>query len=397
VIAAVPLGEVCAQDRVSVRAGERPDLRYLGLESIEPHSGRLSDGELSKTPEVPEANAFVFTEAHVLYGKLRPYLNKVYVPPFAGKCSTELIPLLPSERVQREYLGYFLRAPSTVEKISQRVAGARMPRAEMPFVMSLDIPLPPLSEQSRTVDLLSRAENIVRMRREAEQKSKEIIPALFLDMFGDPATNPKRWDRKSLSEIVESIDSGKSPPCIDRLRYADEWGVLKLGSVTWGSYDETEHKTLPPTTNPFLQAEVRRGDVLLSRKNTYDLVGAPAYVWDTRGQILLPDLIFRLNIGNSERVDGIYLWALLSTASKRSQLRLLASGAAASMPNISKGRLSGLGIEVPPMPLQRRFSALASHARAIELQHAYATSVAYTAFQSLLAGVFGGDQQNAEL
>ena len=109
----------------------------------------------------------------------RPYLNKVHVPAFDGKCSTELVPLRPSKELQREYLAYFLRAPSTVERISQRVAGARMPRADMNFVMTLPIPLPPNDEQRRIVDLLSRAENIVRMRREAEAKAKEIIPALF--------------------------------------------------------------------------------------------------------------------------------------------------------------------------------------------------------------------------
>jgi type I restriction enzyme S subunit len=58
------------------------------------------------------------------------------------------------------------------------------------YLERLAIPLPPIAEQRRTIDLLSRAENIVRMRKEAEAKAKEIIPALFLDMFKDPGTNP---------------------------------------------------------------------------------------------------------------------------------------------------------------------------------------------------------------
>jgi len=61
------------------------------------------------------------------------------------------------------------------------------------FLKEIQVPKPPLSEQRRIVDLLSRAEGIVRLRREAEKKSAELIPALFLDMFGDPATNPKGW------------------------------------------------------------------------------------------------------------------------------------------------------------------------------------------------------------
>ena len=56
------------------------------------------------------------------------------------------------------------------------------------------MPLPSIGEQRRIVDLLSRAENIVRMRREAEARAKEIIPALFLDMFGDPARNQRGWE-----------------------------------------------------------------------------------------------------------------------------------------------------------------------------------------------------------
>ncbi len=385
----VPLSEVCRQDRGSVRPGELTQLRYLGMESIESGTGQLAQGELAKTPEAPEANSFRFTPGHVLYGKLRPYLNKVFAPDFGGKCSTELVPLLPNERLDRRYLAYFLRSPGTVEAISQKVAGARMPRADMSFVMSLPIPILALKEQQRVVDLLSRAENIVRMRREAEQKAKEIIPALFLDMFGDPATNLRGWDVKPLRQVVGSIDSGKSPRCLDQSRQSDEWAVLKLGSVTWGDYDETQHKTLPPDVPAFPSSEVHVGDVLLSRKNTYELVGAAAYVWRTGGRVLLPDLIFRLNIADASVLDAVYLWALLSTESKRRQLRGLASGAAASMPNISKERLAGLPIEVPPIRRQQQFANLVIDAHDLGSLQIRASAAAAQTVRSLLAGVFG--------
>lgn len=61
------------------------------------------------------------------------------------------------------------------------------------------IPVPPMSDQQRIVDLLARAEGIVRLRREAQQKAAELIPAIFIDMFGDPATNPQAWPRHPLS------------------------------------------------------------------------------------------------------------------------------------------------------------------------------------------------------
>ena len=166
---AAKLGEICVQDRITIRSGERNDLKYIGLESIESNTGDFTNGQLSKTPEVPQANSFFFNSQHVLYGKLRPYLNKVALPDFEGKCSTEIIPLLPKADLERAYLAYFLRSPDIVRQISERTAGARMPRADMDHLFSLTIPLPPLPEQRRLADILSRAEGIVRLRREAQK------------------------------------------------------------------------------------------------------------------------------------------------------------------------------------------------------------------------------------
>jgi type I restriction enzyme S subunit len=303
-----------------------------------------------------------------------------------GVLNQHIFKVLPNEGVHPDYLYFALR--EVISELEQKTHGSTMKHVVRGDFESTEIPLPPLSEQERLVDLLSRAENIVRMRREAEQKAKEIIPALFLDMFGDPARNEKRWERQHLGEIVRSIDSGKSPKCEDRARAPGEWGVLKLGAVTWGQYDESEYKVLPPNMKPYSASEVRAGDLLISRKNTSELVGASAYVWGTKGRMLLPDLIFRLDIADADIVDPIYLWALLSTDAKRNQLRSMASGAAASMPNISKGRLATLPIELPPIRAQRAFADRVRQARELEDQQGRAMAHADRAFQSLLAGVF---------
>lgn len=386
----VPLSSVCSQTRRQIPAGERADLRYIGLESIEAGTGQLASGELSKTPEAPRASSFHFTDQHVLYSKLRPYLNKVWVPDFEGKSSTELVPLLPSDTLDRRYLAYFLRSPGTVQAISARTVGARMPRADMDFLLSLQIPLPSIEEQRRIVDLLSRAEGIVRLRREAQAKAAEIIPALFLDMFGDPGGNKKEWPVVPLGEAIASIDSGKSPKCHDRRKAVDEWGVLKLSALSGGNYNDSEHKTLPREITPIVKNEVLQGDVLISRKNTNELVGTSAYVWKTQGQLLLPDLIFRLKIATPAPINPIYLWQLLSVSSKREALRALSSGSAGSMPNISKARLRTLPIEVPPMSLQSDFSRKVEALHTTQIRLVEALTIARATFQSLLYRSFAG-------
>lgn len=291
-----------------------------------------------------------------------------------------------SEVLDPGYLRFALRqAEPKLASMGQGSTFAAIGRAELASTSFL---LPPLPEQRRIVDLLSRAEGIVRLRREAEKKTAELIPALFLDMFGDPATNPMGWPIEKLDELLRSIDSGHSPVCHARKRLNQEWCVLKLSALTGSEYHESEHKVLPEEVAPDQAVEVRRGDMLISRKNTAELVGTAAYVWDTQGKALLPDLIFRLNIADSNRLNSVYLWGLLTLPVKRVQIKALASGSAGSMPNISKSRLKTLDIEVPPLERQTAYAQALEQIMSIRSQQSTATAKAQATFDALLADAF---------
>jgi type I restriction enzyme S subunit len=382
---ALPLGEVCSQDRVSIRSGERPELRYLGMESIESQSGRLVDGALPKTPDAPEANSFAFTPEHVLYGKLRPYLNKVYVPSFPGKCSTELIPLRPTGRVLREYLAYFLRAPSTVEKIATRVAGARMPRADMSYVMSLPIPLPVSQEQRRIVDLLSRAENIVRMRQEAEQKANEIIPALFLDMFGDPATNPKWWKVAALGDLfVQKPNYGTMIPARTEPL---PWLCLRVANIQGGRLVLSDKKYVSLPDDAVRRHEVLNGDILMARAiGSLDHLGKCVVAHTEGANWAFDSHLMRIRL-LAEHADPVWLKALLSSDGGR-RLFLEKTRRTAVQFNINTKEMAAIRVPLPPKSLQDAFATLAKQIQEVESQQACASVLAERAFQSLLAGVF---------
>lgn len=382
----VPLSTVCTQDRTSVRAGDRSELRYLGMESIEPQSGALAKGELSKTPDAPEANSFLFTQAHVLYGKLRPYLNKVHIPTFDGKCSTELVPLRPSKELHREFLAYFLRAPSTVEKISQRVAGARMPRADMNFVMSLPIPLPPQDEQRRIVDLLSRAENIARMRREAEAKAKEIVPALFLDMFGDPAINPKGWEVASLGSLL--TDGPKNGLYKHATLYGDGTPILRIDSFYDGAVDDIGNLRRVRISEQEKRAfALRAGDIVINRVNSPEYLGKSAIVPTLDEPTVFESNMMRLRV-NVDLVRPDYLIQLLQQPSMRRALIINAKHAI-NQSSINQTDVRNLALMVPPLALQEGFVARAAALLGLANRQVEAVVLARAAFQSLLAGVFG--------
>jgi len=202
-------------------------------------------------------------------------------------------------------------------------------------------------------------------------------------MFGDPPRNPKGWPRVAFSSLLESIDSGRSPKCLDRPASGTEWGVLKLGAVTWCEYDPTENKALPPGVKPDPDLQVRPGDLLFARKNTYELVAACALVRTTPPRLLLPDLIFRFRLRPDASVDTTFLQQLFIYPSKRREVQRLAGGSAGSMPNISKGRLEATLIEMPPVELQRKFAALIAGIE--QVKAAYRASL--REFSSLVASL----------
>lgn len=303
-----------------------------------------------------------------------------------GLLNQHIFKVLPKPGIDSDYLFYALK--TALSELSSKTHGSTMKHVVRGDFESTQVPVPPLPEQRRIVDLLSRAEGIVRLRREAEKKAAELIPALFNDMFGDPATNPKGWPIEKLDGLLRSIESGHSPVCHTRKRLNQEWCVLKLSALTGGEYHESEHKVLPEEVAPDQTVEVRRGDLLISRKNTSELVGTAAYVWDTQGKALLPDLIFRLNVAEPNRLNSVYLWGLLTLPVKRVQIKALASGSAGSMPNISKARLKTLDIEVPPLDRQTAFAQALEQIISIRSQQATATAKARATFDALLAEAF---------
>jgi type I restriction enzyme S subunit len=264
--------------------------------------------------------------------------------------------LLPSPEIDANYLVHFLRSSEQDILALVDTASHGTTRLTSDRIEALGVPLPPVAEQRRIAEVLDRAEALRAKRRAALALLDTLTQSIFLDLFGDPVTNEKGWRRCRLADLLSTIDSGWSPNCLDRAAEDDEWGVLKLGAVSRGEYDGQQNKALPPdaVANPNL--EIRPGDILFSRKNTYELVGACVLVRDTRAKLMMPDLIFRLVLRSGTIVISDYLQALLSHPRKREQLKKLAGGTSGSMPNISKGRLEGMPIEIPPLPLQQTFA-----------------------------------------
>ncbi len=262
------------------------------------------------------------------------------------------------------------------------------PAISLGDIQDFKVPIPETSDdQIRIATLLSKVEKLIFCRREQLKQLDELVKSVFLEMFGDPVRNEKGWDTVLFSSILKDIESGWSPVCEARKASSSEWGVLKLGAITSCVFKDDENKALLPDVQPKTKNEVQAGDLLFSRKNTYDLVAACVYVFNTRSKLMLSDLIFRFVFNDDSAVTPLYIWKLIINASQRKKIQSLAGGAAGSMPNISKANLRNIQIPLPPLDLQNRFSDIVIKVETLKAQ--------YTKFLTNLEAVYGTLSQKA--
>jgi type I restriction enzyme S subunit len=288
-----------------------------------------------------------------------------------------------SDKVTSEYIYWFLRSKEA-EILARGVKkGATVHSLQSGFLEKLTVPILQKAEQQRIVDLLSRSENIVRMRREAEQKAKEIIPALFLDMFGDPASNPKGWVVKTIGDIASYTRYGPRFP--DR-RYAETGArILRTtdmdaeGSVRWKdapvlpvSLSEAERFALQPGTIVITRTGATIGKIALFRGAEEPCI-AGAYL---------------IELGTTDEVDPDYVIGLF--LSRYGQGRLTAGSRAVAQPNLNAPTIRAIQLPIPPRSLQVSFAALAAEVRNLICQQQKAVNIVDRSFQSLMGGVFGG-------
>ncbi len=259
------------------------------------------------------------------------------------------------------------------------------------YLKAVEIPLPPLSEQKRIAEILDKADALRQKNKQLLAAYDELLQATFLDMFGDPVTNPKGWEKSKILYLINNIDSGWSPNCdsVPRKNSAD-WAILTLSAVSERNYKEFFNKNLPQELKPKDSIEVKKGDLLFSRKNTRELVGACAFVFETAPKLMMPDTIFRIQY-KPEVLNGIYAFFLLNSINFRANIQRIATGSAGSMPNISKEKLKNLFVPLPPISLQNQFAQIVENIEAQKTLVKQSLQESEDLFNGLVQKAFGGE------
>lgn len=221
-------------------------------------------------------------------------------------------------------------------------------------IPEVKVPLPPLDEQRRIVARIEGLGTKIKEARRIRQQAVEEVEALLASARNHVFGSDVQPDWIPLSSYVSHIENGKSPATEGRPASAGEWAVLKVGAVSFGSFDEKENKALPLSFTPIPRFEVQSGDFLMSRANTAELVGACALVKDVRPKLMLSDKIFRFVLQEPRRIDLNYLNHALKSPVLRSQIVKAASGTSPTMKNISKSKVLALRLPDVSFSDQRR-------------------------------------------
>ena len=349
----VSVGDVCLATAQAdpARLG-RSTFRYVDISGVDREAKAIIKSDELPADDAPSRARKLIEASDILVSTVRPNLNAIaFVPPeLDGEiASTGFSVLRANENVaSAKFLYYWAQHTRFVDFLVAKATGASYPAVSDAIVKQAPLPLPPLREQHRIVELLEQADALRRLRREADAKSTRILPALFLDMFGDPATNPMGWPTDRLDRLFDVYGGGTPSTTI-----AEYW----QGDIPWVSPKDMKVDVITDTEDRISEQAIANSATKLVEKGSVLIVyrsGILAHTFPVaiagRSVTLNQDL---KALRTKSDVSNELLYGLL-LASQSLALSCVKKGA--TVHNIDGGRFLALQIPKPPKVLQERFA-----------------------------------------
>ncbi|MFC4500207.1 restriction endonuclease subunit S [Streptomyces vulcanius] len=287
----------------------------------------------------------------LVVNRMKAWQGAVGISPFRGIVSGHYICFRPTHGEEPRFLNWLFRSGVYTAEFASLSRGVRPNQVEIDndWLRSLKVMLPLCEEQRRIADFLdaetARIDQIVTLLRvladRLSERENAVRDGLVEALFEAEGTVPLR-------RFTTRIEQGESPQCdaVPR-QHPNDWGVLKLSSVKRGRFIAVEHKRLPDGVTPNSSYLIKRGDLLVTRANTPNLVGDVAVVGDEVERLLLPDLIYR--VGLAEDVSADFIAQVGLSGRVRSFIESVARGSSQSMV-----KLRGEDIKAWPVPRASR-------------------------------------------
>ena len=398
------IGEV-AQVNPKLDAGDRPELHekvsFVPMAAVSEETMSITAHTERPYSEVSKGYT-PFKRGDVLIAKITPCFENgkmalaENLPHEIGFGTTEFHVFRPSERVTGRYLFHLLRIPCLRYAGAEKMYGAAgQRRVPKEFFASLEIPLPPLAEQKRIAGILDAADALRAKRREALAQLDTLIQSTFLDIFGDPVTNPMGWEVQRFADVFW-LQEG---PGVRNWQFKESGikllnvsNILRSGELDLSKTDR--HLSTDEAQEKYSHFLVDAGDLVaassgISIDDDDDLLRTrSAFV----GNEHLP-LCMNTSTIRFKATDGVsdlrFLQQWLQSHEFRRQITREVTGSAQK--NFGPTHLKRLRITLPPLDLQRGFAAIVESIEEQRASQRAHLAELDTLFASLQSRAFRGD------
>lgn len=288
------------------------------------------------------------------------------------------------EKLDAGYLVHFLRTKQThFERLAR---GATIKGITRDVVTDLAVPLPSIPEQRRISALLDQADELRTKRREALAQLDSLAESTFVDIFGDPFSNPKQWATKPLGELLESITNGANA---DQTDSDLGWPITRIETIWNGTIDSARVKYVAPSKGLKERYQLQVGDILFSHINSPEHIAKTAIYQGDPSLMIHGINLLRLRCSSNE-VDAHWLLHLLKQRSVRAYFRTRCKKAV-NQASLNQQDIKSLICIVPPLELQAIFSERVEAANIHRLLHEKSAIELDKLFQSLQQRAFRGE------
>ncbi|MBZ0097140.1 MAG: restriction endonuclease subunit S [Sulfuricella sp.] len=305
-----------------------------------------------------------------------------------GLLNQHIFKVLPKPEIDPDYLFFALK--SALAELSSKTHGSTMKHVVRGDFESTQIRVPPLDEQRRIVDILSRAEGIVRLRREAERKAAELVPGIFIDMFGDPATNPRGWPMEPLPSVLSR--PFKNGLYLPKDKYAPEGSIdgiemVHMSDAFYGEVRRGHLRRVLADEKHVREYGLSEIDLLVARRSlTFEGAAKLCGIPSSEKPLLFESSFIRLS-PSREKLLTEYLLCYLNSDRTR-QAHILSRISGITISGINQAALSQIPVMLPPLSAQEDFVMRVQEVRSIESQQSAATEKAEATFDALMTQVF---------
>ncbi|MDO9228648.1 MAG: restriction endonuclease subunit S [Syntrophales bacterium] len=385
----VTIGDVvdCANTWNPLRSVSDDVFNYIDLSAIDQDTKSIVGSREVVCGNAPSRARQLIAKGDVLVATVRPNLNGVALVPEeldGSTASTGFCVLRPcNNSIDGAYLFQWVKSPTFVKNMIKKATGANYPAVSDRIILESRIPLPPLPEQRRIAEILDRAEALRAKRRAALAQLDTLTQAIFLDLFGDPTMNPKKWPMLPFEEICES----RLGKMLDQKQQTGKHlrPYLRNANVQWFHFDLTTLLKMDFGASAREEFRLKNGDLLICEG------GEPgrAAIW--RGQ--LAECYYQKALHrarpNKTLANPEYLAWLLFFLSNSGALRDHVTSA--TIAHFTGEKLKAMRIPLPPLDLQREFARSVTAVEKLKAAHRASLAEMDALFASLQHRAFRGE------